>query len=121
MFVLFTGMYIITRFDYWELSSNELVHHQGMLGDVERFTTAGLKLNSELGDVFEYVLWGAGRIVMTPAGSQRPIILDNVPNITGVTRAADNILGYRTVRFEGGPPMASAPVAPPAGQEADEH
>jgi len=100
LMILFIGMYVITRFDYWILSSNELVHHQGLLGDVERFSTAGLKLNSELSDVFEYLLWGAGRIVMTPSGTHRPIILDNVPNIKKVTRNADAILEYRTVRVE---------------------
>ena len=32
---------------------NELVHHHGLLSDVERFSTAGLTLNKEIADVFE--------------------------------------------------------------------
>jgi hypothetical protein len=111
MLLLFAGMYFITRFDYWELSSNELVHHRGFLGDVERFTTAGLKLNSELQDVFEYALWGSGTIVMSPQGSPRPIVLENVPNIKTVTKRVDQILEARKVRFEpAGPTTAAAPV-----------
>lgn len=110
MMIMFGGMYFITRFDYWELGSNELVHHRGMLGDVERYSTAGLKLNSELSDVFEYLLWGAGRIVMTPAGSARPIVLDNVPNIHRVTTAADNILEARRVRIDVTAPRGTAPT-----------
>ena len=27
MMALFTGMMVVTRFDYWELTSNELIHH----------------------------------------------------------------------------------------------
>jgi hypothetical protein len=110
MLLLFLGMYVITRFDYWELSSNELIHHRGFLGDVERFTTAGLKLNSELADVFEFFLWGSGTIVMSPQGSPRPIVLENVPNIKTVTKRVDQILEARKVRFE---PATTASGASP--------
>ncbi|MBY0586369.1 hypothetical protein K2X85_04285 [bacterium] len=116
MLLLFAGMYFITRFDYWELSSNELIHHKGFLGDVERFTTAGLKLNSELTDVFEYALWGSGTIVMSPQGSPRPIVLDNVPSIKKVTRRVDEILEARKVRFE---PVAQASAAPTMTDEVE--
>ena len=76
--VLLIGMYGVTRFDYWELSPNEIIHHHGVLGDVERFSTAGLKLNKEIHDIFEYLLAGAGRIILVIPGQLRPVILDNV-------------------------------------------
>lgn len=112
--ILFGGMYFVTRFDYWQLTSNELVHHKGMLGDVERYSTAGLKLNSELNDVFEYILAGAGRIVMTIPSHPRPIILENVLNIKQITRAADVILEARAVRIDtssGGQGAIGVPIA----------
>jgi hypothetical protein len=98
--LLFCGMWVITRFEYWVLTPNELVRHHGLLGDVERFSTAGLKLNKEIQDVFEYVLAGAGRVVMNVPGNPRPIILDNVLNISKVEQRSDKILNARVVRLE---------------------
>jgi hypothetical protein len=97
---LFIGMYVVTRFDYWELTANELIHHHGLLGDVERFSTAGLKLNKEISDIFEYLLAGAGRIIMQIPGNPRPIILENVLAITRIEKMADRVLDARVVRLE---------------------
>jgi hypothetical protein len=106
--ILFIGMIIITRFDYWELSPNELIHHHGMLGDVERFTTAGLKLNKEISDVFEYLLAGAGRMILNLPGNPRPVVLDNVPSIDRAMRIADRLLDARVVRMATNDPVADA-------------
>jgi len=97
MLILYIGMAIVTRFDYWELTSNELIHHTGLLGDVERFSTAGLKLNTELNDVFEYILAGAGRIIINIPGQQRPYVLDNVLRINRVLFVSQELLSRRIV------------------------
>ena len=97
MLLLYFGMAVVTRFDYWELTSNELIHHTGLLGDVERFSTAGLKLNTELNDVFEYVLAGAGRIIINIPGQQRPYVLDNVLRINRVLNVSQELLSRRIV------------------------
>lgn len=97
---LFIGMYVVTRFDYWEMTANELIHHHGLLGDVERISTAGLKLNKEISDVFEYMLAGAGRMIILVPSSPRPIILENVLTIAAIERRANQILNARTVRIE---------------------
>ncbi len=98
--VLYIGMFVVTRFDYWELTANELVHHHGILGDVERHTTAGLKLNKELSDLFEWVLAGSGTLILTVPGVSRPVVLENVPGINMTMRKADYILNARYVRVE---------------------
>lgn len=97
--VLFLGMIVVTRFDYWELSSNELIHHSGLLGDVERFSTAGLKLNAEINDVFEYLLSGAGRMILNVPGNVRPVVLDNVLRISFISQAANKMLSHRVVEI----------------------
>lgn len=97
---LFAGMFAMTRFDYWELTANELVHHHGLLGDIERFSTAGLKLNKEISDVFEYILAGSGRVIMILPGNPRPIVLENVLGISKVAAVSDRILDARVVRLE---------------------
>ena len=101
--ILAFAMFVVTRFDYWQLSANELIHHHGILGDVERFSTAGLKLNKEIADIFEYVLAGAGRVIMLVPGTPRPIILENVLQISKIERDSDRLLNARVVRIETGP------------------
>lgn len=98
---LFIGMFIVTRFEYWELTPNEIVHHHGFLGDTERYSTAGIKLNREIVDVFEYVLAGAGRLVLLIPAAPRPVVLENVLNINRITALSDRILDARMVRIEG--------------------
>lgn len=100
LMVLFVAMFIITRFDYWELTTNEIIHHHGLLGDLERFSSAGLKLNKEISDLFEFVLAGSGRIVLTIPGVQRPVVLENVLRIGYIMKNADYILNARYVRME---------------------
>lgn len=105
MFLLFVGMALITRFDYWELTSNELIHHTGLLGNIERFSTAGLKLNTEINDVFEYILAGAGRIIMTIPGTPRPVVLDNVLRFNSIMERSKQLLSRRVVEIERGEPV----------------
>jgi len=100
MFLLFIGMALVTRFDYWELTSNELIHHSGMLGNSERFSTAGLKLNTEINDVFEYILAGAGRMIMTIPGAPRPVVLDNVLRFNSIMERSKHLLSRRVVEIE---------------------
>lgn len=102
MVMLYLGMAIVTRFDYWELTNNELIHHSGLLGDVERFSTAGLKLNTEINDVFEYILAGAGRIIINIPGNPRPFVLDNVLRINKILDESKVLLSKRVVEVSGG-------------------
>ena len=48
---VFSLMYIavmVTRqFDYWEVRPNELLHHHGMLSNLERFPAPQLKIDKE--------------------------------------------------------------------------
>lgn len=99
-FVMYIGMFIATRFDYWQLTGNELIHRTGILGDLERFSTAGLKLNKEIHDVFEYLIGGAGRIIMVIPGQSRPVVLENVIGIKKIEKMADELLNARVVRIE---------------------
>ncbi len=97
MMLMYVAMAIVTRFDYWEVTSNELIHRTGLLGDVERFSTAGLKLNTEIRDVFEYVLAGAGRVIMNIPGNPRPVVLDNVLRIRRIMDQSKELLSRRVV------------------------
>ena len=98
--VIFLLVYIIHRFvDYWEVLSNELIHHHGILGGIQRLPAPGIKLEKEITDVFEFILLQSGRLIITPQGDNRAIILDNVPNINTVEDGIKAILGVTEVSF----------------------
>lgn len=80
------------RFDYWEVRPNELLHHHGVLANLERFPAPNLRVDTEINDVFEYVLLRSGRLVLQVTSEKRAIILDNVPFIKKKERALTGML-----------------------------
>lgn len=109
--LLLIGMFISTRFSYWEITNNELVHHRGLMQDVERFSTDGLQYTKQITDFFEYVIGRSGRLVMRTPTIEQPIILDNVIGINYVANTLDRLLEARRVVVSGIPaqPM-TAPI-----------
>jgi len=97
--VLIGGILFMTRFDWWELTPNELIHHHGLLGDVERFSTNAMKFNKEIVDIFEYMILRSATLLITLPSQPRPIALDNVLFIGHVMTTAEQILqGGKVVR-----------------------
>lgn len=91
--VLFFLAYCTTRFDYWEVRRNELLHHHGILSNLERFPAPNLRIDKEITDVFEYLLLGSGRLILQISSERRAIILDNVPFISRKEAALTRMLG----------------------------
>ena len=108
--LLLIGMFISTRFSYWEISNNELVHHRGLMQDVERFSTDGLQYTKQITDFFEYVIGRSGRLVVQTPTIDQPIVLDNVIGINYVAHTLDRLLEARRVVVSGVP---AQPVAAP--------
>lgn len=100
--IVFAGVVIDTRFDYWELRGNEILHHHGFLGDVERFPAQQLQLKKEITDVFEYLLLHSGRLIIYTRGNDRPIVLDNVPRINIVEEMITQKLHTLKVTIQSG-------------------
>ncbi|MDQ2683313.1 MAG: hypothetical protein M3Y37_07280 [Chloroflexota bacterium] len=98
--LIFLIVWLLHRYvDYWEVLSNELIHHHGILGGIQRLPAPGIKLDKEITDVFEYLLLRSGRLVIHPQGEDKAIILDNVPNINRVEDGVKAILGVTEVSF----------------------
>lgn len=76
-FVYLVALIIDFRFDYWLVQPNELIHRQGLLGNVSRYPAPGLELQKEITDVFEYFLFASGRLVIQPTRGPA-IVLENV-------------------------------------------
>lgn len=91
--IIYIFVFVLIRFDYWELRANELLHHHGFLSSLERFPAANLRITKEVDDVFEYMLLGSGRLVIQPSNVQRAFVLDNVPFINAKESRITKTLG----------------------------
>ncbi|MFI5401795.1 MAG: hypothetical protein ACHQ1G_02585 [Planctomycetota bacterium] len=104
--IVFTIIYLIvfltTRFNYWEFQPNEILHHHGFLGDVQRYPTRGLRMQKEITDVLEHILLRAGTLVLVPPGVDRPIVLENVISLNKVEDKIQRLLGTLKVRIDEG-------------------
>lgn len=96
--VIFLGVALNARFDYWEVRPNELLHHHGILSDLERFSAPHLRIDKEINDIFEYLLLGSGRLILHPSNERRAIVLDNVFFISKKERAITKMLGALQVQ-----------------------
>jgi len=100
--IIYLLVFINTRFNYWEFQPNEILHHHGFLGDVQRYPTRGLRMQKEITDVLEHILLRAGTLVLSPAETDRPIVLENVINLNKVEDKIQRLLGTLKVRLDEG-------------------
>jgi hypothetical protein len=98
LLLVFSLSWVITRFDYWEVLNNEVLHHHGPFGDVERFPAPQLRLDKEIPDIFEYFVLRSGRLVLYPTSEKRAIILDNVLRVNRVEKRLKELLEALEVR-----------------------
>ena len=97
--LLFLVVWIMARFDYWEVRPNELMHHHGFLSDLERFSAPNLRISKEINDVFEYMLLRSGRLILHPTNEPRAFVLDNVLNINRKEAQITKMLGALQVEL----------------------
>ncbi len=99
MILLYAAIFIKVRFDYWELSNNELLHHHGILSDLKRYPAPNLRIDKEINDVFEYLLLGAGRLILHPSTEKRAIVLDNILFVSTKEKELTRALGSIKVKI----------------------
>ncbi len=97
--LIFGGVFFTTRFNYWVIKSNEILHKEGFLGDVKRFPSPNLKMTKEIKDVFEFLLMGAGKVVLYPAGERQAIVLDHVMWVNSKERKIQDLLSALSVEI----------------------
>lgn len=107
--LIFLLVFVNGRFDYWEITHNELLHHHGVLGDVERFPAPSLRMTKEIPDLFEYCLLGAGRLVLQPQGAARAIVLENVILVNRLEARIQRMLAQLAVTIEAPPGRGGQP------------
>lgn len=85
--------------DYWEIRPNEILHHHGPMSDLERYPTMNLKFDKEIPDVLEYLMLGAGRLVLHMGQhDRRAVVLDNVLWINAKEDKLKNLMSRMEVR-----------------------
>jgi hypothetical protein len=89
----------VTRWlNYWEILPNEILHHHGPLSDLERYPTMNLKFDKEIPDVFEHMMFGAGKLVLHVQGEQKALVLDTVLNVSRKEEALKKLMSRLEVR-----------------------
>lgn len=100
MTFIYIAVFIKVRFDYWEVNSNELLHHHGFLSDLERFASTSMKVDKEITDIFEFLLLRSGRLILHPTNERRAIVLDHVFFINRKEAELTKMLGTLRVKME---------------------
>lgn len=95
---IYLTVFFSARLDYWEVRPNELLHHHGVLSDLERFSSPNLRIDKEINDIFEFVLLRSGRLILHPSNERRAIVLDNVFFINKKEEAITKLLGALQVQ-----------------------
>jgi hypothetical protein len=98
LFAVFAVIYVTRWLDYWEVLPNEILHHHGPLSDLERYPTMNLKFDKEIPDVLEWILLGAGRLVLHVPNVSKAMVLDNVLFITAKEQALKKVMSRLEVR-----------------------
>lgn len=99
MTLMYIAIFISVRFNYWELRHNELLHHHGILSDLKRYPAPNLRVDKEINDVFEYMLLGAGRLILHPTTEKRAIVLDNILFVSEKEKKLTKTLGSIKVQL----------------------
>jgi len=95
--VTFLVVLIKTRFDYWEITSNELLHHRGVVGNIDRYPAPNLRISKEIHDVFEFLLLRSGRLVVHPTGERRSFVLELVAGVNKKEKMIKKLLSRLSV------------------------
>jgi hypothetical protein len=99
LMIVFAVIYVTRWLDYWEILPNEILHHHGPLSDLERYPTMNLKFDKEIPDVLEFVMLGAGRLVLHVPNVNKALVLDNVILINHKEEALKKVMSRLDVRI----------------------
>ncbi len=96
--VFILGIVLIsTRFDYYKIERNEIIHKSGIFSSAERFPVKSLRFKKEIPDVFEFFLLRAGSMTIDPGHTDEVMILPTVLNINKVEKNLDWLLSHVSV------------------------
>jgi hypothetical protein len=86
-----------TRFEYYKIERNEIIHKAGIFSSAERFPVKSLRFKKEIPDVFEFFMLRAGRFTIMPGKADEVMILPTVLNINKKEEQLDWLLSHVSV------------------------
>ena len=96
--VLILGIVVIsTRFEYFKIERNEIIHKAGVFSSAERFPVKSLRFKKEIPDVFEFFMLRAGKLTIMPGKADEVMILNTVLNINKKEKQLDWLLSHVSV------------------------
>jgi hypothetical protein len=98
LLLVYATIFVSRWLDYWEILPNEILHHHGPLSDLERYPTLNLKFDKEIPDVFEHLMFGAGRLVLHVSDERKAIVLDTVLHVSAKEEALKKLMSRLEVR-----------------------
>jgi hypothetical protein len=101
MFVAFSVVFFFawlnSRFDYWVIEPNEVVHRYGLMPKMKRFSTESLRWDKVVPDLLERILLGSGTIILTTPQETHPIVIEHVVRLGTIDDKIAAILGVKQV------------------------
>ena len=88
---------ISTRFEYYKIERNEIIHKAGIFSTAERFPVKSLRFRKEIPDVFEFFMLRAGRFTIMPGKADEVMILPTVLNVNKREQQLDWLLSHVSV------------------------
>ena len=85
------------RFDFWKIEKNEIYHKKGIISNLKRYPTSGLKYTKEIVDVFEFLALKAGRVTLF-IDANTIVTLDAVVNVNKKMKRLDELLSQFRVK-----------------------
>ncbi len=79
-------------FNYYIIEGNELIHHKGFGGGIERYPAAEMSIVKEFPDLIELLIFRSGTLILTPIRTNRAIVLKNVFRINKKVNDMNEIL-----------------------------
>lgn len=85
-------IFISSRFDYYRIERNEIIHKKGIFStNIERFPARGLRIKKRITDLFEYLMFKAGSLTLIFAKGQ-VVHLNTVINVKKKAEKIDYLL-----------------------------
>jgi len=86
-----------TRFEYYKIERNEIIHKTGIFSSAERFPAKSMRFKKEIPDVFEFFMLRAGKFTIMPGKADEVMILPTVLNINKREKQLDWLLSHVSV------------------------
>jgi len=97
LFFILGIVIISTRFEYYKIERNEIIHKKGIFSSAERFPVKSLRFKKEIPDVFEFFMLRAGKFTIMPGKADEVMILPTVLNINKIEKQLDWLLSHVSV------------------------